>query len=172
MQHEPLKDFCVTELVSKTPRLNQLVLLQQFSKFIADIHCVYNLPTEFVVDRPTIVSPIQARIYRSRLLAHVPTGYLFRREESCVALCAAKHDWGKKTYEDVFLMEIFEDEGSDGHTVFCLQGLVPITNDTIRNLLGSTGRDIPSPYAGKNFYKGQFYKFVQNVFKEQTQCLR
>jgi len=103
-------------------KLNRLITTQALTPEVAA--CMrhrfipINLPTEVVVAEPRYVVPRQARAFRTNFF--VVDGNVVLYHELCELRGA---DFKGTTYErNVYLIEVWEDFGDDGHVSWCLIG--------------------------------------------------
>ncbi len=91
---------------------------KNFTRFdlMGEVHIEWYLPTEVVVHKPEIVSPSVARIYKTPL--YLKRGKIIDYEE------LRKTDGFQGTYKEdpIYLVEIWEDAGDDGHTEYKHEG--------------------------------------------------
>lgn len=85
-------------------------------RWLTNRFTTFNLPTECVVTQPTIVAPKQGRCYET---GHYLRGESILSYESLRVL----PDFNGTSHEQViFLYEVWEDYGMDGHADYQLRG--------------------------------------------------
>ena len=98
-------------------------------KHIKHISRNLNMPTEFVVTAPQHVVPQQARIFSTSLWYHDDTimGYDTLRQEEGFR--------GTSYYDEIFCVEVWIENGDDGHVAHSMKGWMYVTQSRLEQEL-------------------------------------
>jgi len=105
----------------------------KYSHLMFDAYEMY-LPSEFVIEEPCVVAPAIARAYRTDF--YVLDGEIV----SCDVLQKISGFRGTIQYKNVYLLELWSNQGDDGHVDYCFEGYAFVTSDYIK------GKKYPSIY--------------------------
>ena len=109
-----------------------------------------NIPSEFVVTKPEYVIPQQARIYYTNL--YILDGDIVGYD----TLAQEKPFQGTSHYDEVLLVEVWMDDGDDGHVNYVLRGWMYVPASRLQEELDhpifKSGTDMPlCMFWGENY---------------------